>query len=111
MRLAPAEVTFVITGLRPWAKEPEGRGSWGDEDVACAEYMEALLSGETPDPEPYLERVAQSAPGELFIDPAHPEYAAADLELCLALDRFNFAMPVQRLEGGYRMRPEPPPDL
>jgi 2-phosphosulfolactate phosphatase len=105
-RLAAQEVTFVVTGLRTGVRQPEGRGSWGDEDVACAEYLEALLSGKTIDPGPLLERVEQSAPGELFTDPAHPEYAAADLELCLALDRFDFALPVRRLDGQLCMQPE-----
>jgi 2-phosphosulfolactate phosphatase len=109
LMLGPEGVTFVVTGLRPGVEHPEGRGSWGDEDVGCAEYLEALLSGDTPDPAPYLERVVQSAPGELFTDPAHPEYAAADLALCLALDRFDFAMPVDRLDGQLRMHPEPSP--
>jgi 2-phosphosulfolactate phosphatase len=104
-RLAPDEVTFVVTGLRPGFKQPAAPGGWGDEDAACAEYLQALLSGESPDSGPYLERVIRSAPGELFTDPAHPEYAAADLELCLALDRFDFAMPVHRLDGKLRMRP------
>ena len=108
-RLAPEEVTFVITGLRPGLIRPGGPGSWGDEDAACAEYLEALLSGETPDPGPYLERVIQSAPGELFTDPARPEFAAADLDLCLALDRFDLAMPVYREDGQLRIRPDPPP--
>jgi 2-phosphosulfolactate phosphatase len=106
-RLDLDEVTFVVTGLRPGVRQPEGHGSWGDEDVACAEYLEALLSGENPELAPFLERVVRSAPGELFTDPEHPEYAAADLELCLAVDRFDFAMPVSRQDGQLLMRSEP----
>jgi 2-phosphosulfolactate phosphatase len=45
-RLEPAKVTFVITG-----RYFEG------EDKACAEYLEACLFGQAPDPEPYLDRV------------------------------------------------------
>ncbi len=45
--LQPQQVTFVITG---W----EGDGLWGDEDMACADYLEALLRGLDPDPAPYL---------------------------------------------------------
>jgi 2-phosphosulfolactate phosphatase len=110
-RMAPDQVTFVITGLRPGSTRPEGRGTYGDEDLACAEYLEALLSEQDPDPAPYLERVAESGPAELFLDPAHPEYAAADLEMCLALDRFDFALPVARAGGQLRMTPEPRPSV
>lgn len=104
-RLLADQVTFVVTGLRPGSQRPGGQGSWGDEDLACAEYLQALLSGQAPEPGPFLERVVRSAPGELFTDPSHPEYAAADLELCLALDCFDFAMPVSREDGQLRMRP------
>jgi 2-phosphosulfolactate phosphatase len=88
---APDRVTFVLTGIMP-------DGS-GDEDAACADYLEALLSGRQPDPRPYLRRVLDSAPGRLFADPARPEYPAADLEYCTALDRFDFALPVEPQAG------------
>ena len=29
----------------------------GDEDLACAEYLEFLLKGQQPDPAPYVERI------------------------------------------------------
>jgi 2-phosphosulfolactate phosphatase len=40
---APDRVTFVITGL--------GENGMGDEDVACADYLEALLQGDQPAPQ------------------------------------------------------------
>ncbi len=96
--LQPQQVTFVVTG---WA----GDGLWGDEDMACADYLEALLRGPAPDPAPYLERVVHSPTGKLFADPAVTHFAPRDLPLCVALDRFDFAMQVERRAGLLRMTP------
>jgi 2-phosphosulfolactate phosphatase len=49
---APDTVTFVITGL--------GDNGMVDEDVACADYLETLLKGYQPAPEPFLTRVRES---------------------------------------------------
>jgi 2-phosphosulfolactate phosphatase len=58
LALQPAEVCFVITG--EWVDRD------GDEDIACADYMEALLRGEDPDPEVYAARVRNSDFGRRF---------------------------------------------
>ena len=92
----PESLTFVITGHRP--------GGWGDEDAACADYIEALLSGHQPDQEPFLERVRQSPPGKLFSDPTELEFNPADLEYCLQIDRFDFVMLVKREDGLFIMK-------
>ena len=84
------QLTFVLSGWR-------GEG-WGEEDAACAEYMTERLLDRKPDPAPYLQRVLDSAPGRLFADPARPEFPASDLDYCLAIDRFDFAM-IARREG------------
>jgi 2-phosphosulfolactate phosphatase len=89
--LAPDLVTFVITGYGP--------GGSGDEDAACADYIEALVRGEGPQAEPYLQRVSQSPPGRIFSNPAKPEFPNSDLEYALNLDHFNFAMLVRRRNG------------
>lgn len=93
--LSPAEVTFVITGKRP--------GGWGDEDAACADYLEALISGDNPDPSSYLKRVKDSPPGQLFLDPDLAEYPLEDLEYSLAINRFDFVMPVLKQDGDLLM--------
>jgi 2-phosphosulfolactate phosphatase len=90
-RSSQKRVTFVITGT--------GRVGDGDEDAACADYIAALLHGQQPDPAPYLDRVRGSLAGRLLMDPSRPEYPAADLPLCLDLDRFFFAMPVVLWNG------------
>jgi 2-phosphosulfolactate phosphatase len=84
-------LTFVITDSRP--------GGFGDEDAACADYMEALLTGGTADLQAYLERVRNSKTGRQFIDPLVPDLPIEDLGYCLQADRFPFAMQVERREG------------
>jgi len=101
--LGPEQVTFVITGWK--------QGLWGDEDTACADYLEALLQGGAaaqhgaPDPAPYLARVYDSPTGRQFADPAILHYPATDLALCTSLDRFDFTMTVARRDGLLRMTP------
>jgi 2-phosphosulfolactate phosphatase len=96
--LQPQQVTFVVTG---W----EGDGLWGDEDMACADYLEALLRGLEPNPAPYLDRVRHSPTGLLFADPTVTHFSPHDLPLCVALDRFDFAMQVERQNGLLHMTP------
>ncbi len=85
LSVAPAAVTLVVTGT-----ERDG----ADEDRACADYLARLLVGETPDPEPYLQRARSSLTAAKFLDPAYPQYPPHDLPLCLDLDRFDFAVSV-----------------
>ena len=98
-RSQPAEVSFVITGVS------EGRD--GDEDRACAEYIAELLRGETPNPEPYLARVSTSTVGRDFASGSLGYLLREDVQLCLELDRFSFAMPVGRVGSRLEMVPEP----
>ncbi len=91
MALEPPQVTLVASGLCS--------GDSADEDVACAEYLAAVLNGQKPDPNPFLQRVLCSPDAEKFLDPARPEFSEADLRLCTWLDRFDFAMPVRRVSG------------
>jgi 2-phosphosulfolactate phosphatase len=89
--LSGDQVTFVLTGV-----QPDGRG---DEDSACADYLEALLRCGDPDPEPYLQRVCASNNAQKFYDPHQPAFPLSDLEYCLAVNRFDFAMVVTRSDG------------
>jgi 2-phosphosulfolactate phosphatase len=102
-QISPETVTFVITGLDSDRSKHEAFPWFGDEDAACADYIEKLLAGEKPDSASYLQRVRDSAPGQIFVDPKHPEFQTADLELCTAVDRFDFALAVQRRNGLFAM--------
>lgn len=89
-RLAPRQVTFVVTG-----RSLDG----GAEDLACAHYLEACLKGLDPDPAPYLAQVRAAPDARPFLDPSRPQFPASDLDYCTDLDRFDFAMPVRRADG------------
>jgi 2-phosphosulfolactate phosphatase len=107
-RLGSEQVTFVITGTH-------GRGPLdGDEDAAGADYIQALLARpETGrggawsevDPGPFARRVRASFTGRLFGTPAYPHLAAADIDLCVDVDRFGFCMRVEREGDLLVMRP------
>lgn len=84
------EITFVISGRF------DGRG---DEDLACAEYLEALLRGKRPDSEPFVRRVYESRDALQHLDPAETGFPLSDLDYCTRVDLFDFAMPITR-EGG-----------
>jgi 2-phosphosulfolactate phosphatase len=85
------DVCFVITG--EWVDRD------GDEDIACADYIEALLRAQTPDPTIFSRRVRDSDFGRRFAAGTWPNLPLADLELAEQADLFDFAMPVHR-EGG-----------
>lgn len=96
-RRAPAAVTLVVTGVFPDRD--------GDEDIACADYLDALLRGENADPAPFTARVLASDAAKLFTDPDHPAFPAADLARCTAVNRFDFAMLAERRDGLLVMQP------
>lgn len=96
LELNPDEVCFVITG--EWVDRD------GDEDVACADYVEALLNGANPDPAPYADRVRNSDFGRRFLAGTNPSLPASDLELCALVDRFDFALRAEHRGGRLRLR-------
>jgi 2-phosphosulfolactate phosphatase len=85
------DVCFVITG------EWDDRD--GDEDIACADYIEALLRGEPAVPETFARRVRQSDFGARFAAGTWPNLPIADLDIGAHADLFGFAMPVQHEAG------------
>lgn len=103
-RLAPEKVTFVITGIRPQDEAVSDLARRGDEDAACADYIEAILLGSSLDPNPFLQRARNSPDGRALVSSTQPGIPPEDLEWCLAVDRFDFAMPIQRKEGTLSMR-------
>jgi 2-phosphosulfolactate phosphatase len=74
-------------------------GPDGPEDEACAELLEALLHGRPPDLTRVVACVRTSPAGQQALDPAIDWITPGDLELALAVDRFDFALEA-RLEDG-----------
>jgi 2-phosphosulfolactate phosphatase len=98
-RLNPPRVTFVISGADSQQQIDDKPIGEGDEDAACADYLEALLRGLNPDTAPFIRRVWESPDGQVHADPTQPGYVAADLDDCTQIDRFDFAMLVKRQDG------------
>jgi 2-phosphosulfolactate phosphatase len=94
-KLHAPEITFVITGRT-------FRG--GDEDLACAHYLEELLKGDAPDARPYIQRVFESRDALQHLDPKETGFPLSDLEYCTRIDTFDFAMPIVKENGHLIMR-------
>lgn len=95
--LQPPSVTLVTTGA--WSDRD------GDEDHACADLLEALLRGADPPREPFAQRVRDSDFGRRFAAGDDPNLPREDLDCAAAVDRFDFAMPMNRLRDGLLIRP------
>ncbi len=96
-RQASERVTFVCT-------------EEGIADRACADYMAALLRDEKPEADGLLENIREDWREKAHIllergvlTEAQKDKLEADLNCCLALDRFDFAMVVQRNKGLFVM--------
>lgn len=100
---AADEVCFVITG--EWVDRD------GDEDIACADYIEQLLCGATIQPEVFAERVRHSDFGQRFLAGTNPNLPLADLDLAVQIDRYNFCMPVGQDNGRLVIRGSPDMNL
>lgn len=88
LKREPTDVMLLITG--EWVDRD------GDEDIACADYLEALLAGGSPDPALFEARVRNSDFGQRFTAGSNPSLPLADLDLCARADCFAFAMPALR---------------
>lgn len=96
---APETVSLIQTGLFP----EEG---WGDEDVACADVLEALLTGKPVDYRQVAIRVRNSRSGRHY-DGTRPSFPPSDLDYALQFDRFPFAMLVTKRDGLHVLRTVP----
>jgi 2-phosphosulfolactate phosphatase len=84
-KLTPQPVTFVITGTRGNAEE----------DLACAQYIAALLDDDTVAAAPYVERADASETAAALRKAVRAAYAGVDpddINICFDADRFVFAM-------------------
>ncbi len=86
----PQTVTLVASGDFP-------------EDHACARYIEALMHGDDEDVSRLLESLIDSERYQKFARGDWPGFPANDLDLSLATDRFDFAMPASSDERWVRL--------
>ncbi len=88
----PEKVTLVRMGL-------EARES-SDEDDLCAEYLECLLTNQTFDENGIIETLKRSPFAARFFDPEKPWSPPSDFDLCLDVNRFDFALRVCKESTG-----------
>jgi 2-phosphosulfolactate phosphatase len=88
LQLSPSRVSFIVTGMQN-----------GDEDLALAEYLQCKLLQQEVCPSSFLDRVRLSPEGKTFADPNIVEFSQNDLKLALQIDRFTFAMEVEKRNG------------
>lgn len=78
----------------------------GDEDLACAEYMQKILLQEEPEPEPFITRVINSEHARKFLDKENSGFFIDDLAYCLLPRKTNFAMLGELTDFGPKLRKE-----
>lgn len=88
VKLSPSHVSLIVTGTQD-----------GDEDLALAEYLQCKLLQQEVCSSSFLDRVRLSPEGKTFADPNIIEFSHKDLELALQIDRFSFAMEVEKNNG------------
>jgi 2-phosphosulfolactate phosphatase len=97
---APALVTIVAMGQA---------ARWrADEDEQCALYLRNLFEGRRPDPEAVRQLVLVGQEAQKYDDPSQPHFHPRDRDIALDIDRYPFAMCVQRVEGLLVAQPHRP---
>ncbi len=95
--LDPGAVTFVVTGSEGTAAE----------DLSCAELIAEHVRGHEVDPSSYLEKARSSNSAARLMAAVEAGYegvAKEDVEMCLELDRFDFAMRAKVEPDGLTLR-------
>ncbi|HAF62722.1 MAG TPA: 2-phosphosulfolactate phosphatase [Anaerolineaceae bacterium] len=93
----PETVSFIITG--------QSMGRDGDEDRACAEYIERLYLGDEPIPEDFTARILNSTVGQSFIKENLRYLTQADIELSSLVDVFDFVMLMKKENSHHVLYP------
>lgn len=84
----PTEVSLVRMG---WTANTRT----GEDDI-CAEYLEALLTGQPFDTENLRDTLYSDPCADRFKDPEQPWSPMEDFELCCQPDQFDFALRLNR---------------
>lgn len=90
-RHSPDLVSLVISG-----------GLEADEDLACAELIAEILRESRPDATRYIHRALDSAAAKdlsIGVERGYAGVSPEDPQMCVELDRFNFAMEARKSSG------------
>lgn len=88
---APSLVTIVAMGAAGQDRS--------DEDEQCALYLRNRLQGRRPDPEAVKQLVLAGGEAQKYLDAEQPQYHPQDREFAVSIDRYPYAIKVQREEG------------
>ncbi|MFI6339009.1 2-phosphosulfolactate phosphatase [Streptomyces sp. NPDC050535] len=94
-------VTFVVTG----------EAGQADEDLACAEYIARCMARDDVEATPHLHRARTSRAATELVGGLRSGYHPDDVDLCLEIDRFPFAMMARQEESLTVLRPVTVPDI
>ena len=86
------DVSLVCMGLE--AKAPT------EEDTLCAEYIRSLLMGENPDISKEIEDLKRTSGAKFFDEKNKDVFPMDDFFMCTELNKFDFAIKIQRMENG-----------
>jgi hypothetical protein len=92
---APA---YVVTG-----RFPDGPADRGADDLLTAEFIEAVRRGEAPDASAVARGVRESREAEITLALGAGHVHPDDIAYATDVDRFDFAMEVERLPDGFRL--------
>ena len=70
-----------------------------DEDEHCGIYLRNLLEGRDPDPAAMQSLIMQGGATQKFFDDTQPQFHPKDVELALQVNKYPFAMKVNREDG------------
>lgn len=90
--LSPSEVSLVRMGIEATQR--------ADEDILCSEYLKSLLLDLPFDIEQVKPNLRAAPSSARFFDESKPWSPEKDFDLCLDIDRFDFALQVQIRENG-----------
>ena len=95
--LNPDRVSFIITG--------KSSGRDGDEDLACAEYIAALIQNQTVNPDKFTSRILTSSVGRGFLSGENSYLSQEDIFLSSQVNQLNFIMIANKEDTRLAMSP------
>lgn len=93
----PQEVSLVCMGL--------GGERETEEDTLCAQYIAALLRGESPDISAEIDRLRETSGKKFFTPRLQDAFPEADFWMCTRLNHFPYALRVQTEAGQAHVTP------
>ena len=91
LRDNPALVSIIAMGDQGTVRS--------DEDEHCGIYLRNLLEGRAPDPAAMQSLIMQGGATQKFFDDTQPQFHPKDVELALQVNKYPFAMKVNREDG------------